>query len=173
MVILTKYNIDTYKPVPVVNIPPMRFIGGLTRQGRTVSIHGSWEPEISVAVITTVGVPVEEALDDIGMKAINVVINMECDGEAYWVKSLGELWTTQSVDQWVVWITNPSSVEEVPNTDWLISVLPFTKKNDRSPDPGIKSWEQPLNTLRDLLKKSCNLKESLVFCPYRCLDEVK
>ena len=107
MVLFTKYNIDTYKPVPVVNIPPMRFIGGLTRQGRTVSIHGAWEPEISVAVITTVGVPVEEALDDIGMKSINVVINMECDGEAYWVKSLGELWTNQSVDQWVVWITNP------------------------------------------------------------------
>ena len=51
----------------------------------------------------------EEALDDIGMKYINVLIHMECDGEASWVKSLGESWTTQIVDQWVDWITNPSS----------------------------------------------------------------
>ena len=58
-------------------------------------------------MITAVGVPVEESFDDIGMKAINGVIHMECDGEAYWVNSLGEVWSTQSVDQWVYWITNP------------------------------------------------------------------
>ena len=39
--------------------------------------------------ITTVGVAVEEALADIGIKARNVVIHMECDGKAYWVRSLG------------------------------------------------------------------------------------
>ena len=57
----------------------------------------------------------EEDLDDIGMKTRNVVIHMECDGEASWVKSLGEVWPTQSLDQWVDWLTNPSSREEVPN----------------------------------------------------------
>ena len=46
------------------------------------------EPEISVAVITTVWIPVEEALADIEIKTINVVINMECDGESSWVKLL-------------------------------------------------------------------------------------
>ena len=48
-----------------------------------------------------VGVPVEEALDDIGIKYINVVINMEYYGKAYWVRSLVEVWTTQNVYQWV------------------------------------------------------------------------
>ena len=40
-------------------------------------------------MITTVGLPVEEDLDDIGIKTINVVIHMECDGEVSWVKYLG------------------------------------------------------------------------------------
>ena len=35
------------------------------------------------------GVPVEEALDDIGTKYRNVVIHMDCDVEEYWVRSLG------------------------------------------------------------------------------------
>ena len=55
------------------------------------------------------GIPVEEALADIGMKTINMVIHMEFDGEAYWVKSLGEVWSTQSVDKWVDWLNNQSS----------------------------------------------------------------
>ena len=71
-------------------------------------------------MITRVGIPVEEDLADIIMKTRNVVINMECDGGASWVKSLGEVWPNQSVDQWMDWITNPSSVEEVPNIDWII-----------------------------------------------------
>ena len=74
------------KPVPLVNLPPVRFIGKPTTQNITGSIQGEWELEISVAGITMVIVPMEEALDDIGMKTINVVIHMECDGEAYWVK---------------------------------------------------------------------------------------
>ena len=90
---------------------------GSTGRGRPLLYPASVFP---TGRFTTVGIPVEEDLADIGMKTINVVINMECDGEAYWVKSLGELRTNQRVDQWVVWITNPSSVEEVPNTDCLI-----------------------------------------------------
>ena len=108
MVLLTKENMDADKPVPVVNLPPVRFIDGITSQGVKLSIHGAWDPEISVAVITTVGVPVEENLADIGMKARNVVICMECDGEESWVKSLGEVCPTQSVDQWVGWLTKLS-----------------------------------------------------------------
>ena len=42
----------------------------------------------------------EEGLADIGMKTKNVVIHMDCYGEAYWVKSLEEVWPKQSVDQW-------------------------------------------------------------------------
>ena len=41
-----------------------------------------------VDVITTVGVPVKGYLSDIGINSINVVINMECVGKAYWVSSL-------------------------------------------------------------------------------------
>ena len=35
---------------------------------------------------------VEEALADIGMKSINVVNNLECDGKASWVVSVLEVW---------------------------------------------------------------------------------
>ena len=106
-VLLKKYNINADKPVPVGNLPPMRFMGGSIKQGITGIIQVSWYPEISVAVITTVWIPVEEDLADIGIKTINVVINMECDGEAYWLKFLGKLCPTQSVDRWVDWLTNP------------------------------------------------------------------
>ena len=60
VVIFTKYNKDADKPVPVVNIPPVRFIGSTQRQARTGSIQVSWDPEILLAVITTVGVPVDD-----------------------------------------------------------------------------------------------------------------
>ena len=99
MVLFTKENMDVDKPVPVVILPPVRFIGAHTRQVITGSIQVSWDAEISVAVITTVGIIAEEALADIGMKTRNVVIHMECDGEASWLKPLGEAWPTQSVDQ--------------------------------------------------------------------------
>ena len=36
---------------------------------------------------------------------------MECGGEASWERSLGEVWSNQSVDQWVYLITNSPSVE--------------------------------------------------------------
>ena len=73
---------DADKPVPVVNISPVRFIGGPKIHIRIVSIEGSWDIERLVAVITTVVVPVEGGFDDIGMKSIRVVIRIEWDGEA-------------------------------------------------------------------------------------------
>ena len=57
------------------------FIGGPTRQGITGSIKVDWDTEI-LAVITKVGVTVEEALDEIVMKSINVVFNIEFYDEA-------------------------------------------------------------------------------------------
>ena len=112
----------------------------------------------------------EGALVGIGMKTINVVIHMDCGGEASWVKLLGEVWPNQSVDQWVDWLTNPSSVEELPNIDWRIAVFPVAKKNYWRTDLDIKSWAKPVKALRDLLKKRCNLRGSLVFCPYHWPD---
>ena len=82
VVIFTKENMDAYKPLTLVILPPVIFIGGPTRQRITGSKQGAWDPEISVSVINAVRVPVDEGLDDIGMKTINVVINMECDGKA-------------------------------------------------------------------------------------------
>ena len=63
------------------------------------------------------------------------------------------------------WITNQSSRVDIPKIDWIIVVLTGTKKNNGRPDPDIKSWAHPLKALMDLLKKSCNLKGSLLFCP--------
>ena len=107
----------------------------------------------------------EEDLDDIGIKTRNVVIHMECYGESSWVNSLGEVWPTQSVDQWVDYLTNLPSGEEVPNIDWIIAVFPGTNKNNGSSDPGIRSWAEPVKAMKYLLKNRCNLKGSLVFFP--------
>ena len=88
MLLFTKYSMDADKPVPVVNIPPVKFIGITTNQGITVNIQESCYPEISVAVIITVGVPVEEYLADIGINFRKVVIIMEYDVKTYWVRSI-------------------------------------------------------------------------------------
>ena len=89
VVLFTKDNMDADTPAPVVNLPHVRFIGAPTSQGIKGSIQGSWYIEISVAVITTAEITVDEALDDIGMKNRNFVIHMECDGDTYWLNSLG------------------------------------------------------------------------------------
>ena len=107
------------------------------------------------------------------METRNMVIHMECGCEASWVKSLEEVCPTQSVDKCVDLPTNPSSIWDVPNINWLISVLPVTKRNDWRSDPDIKSWEHTVKSLRDPLKKSCNIKGSLVFPPYRWTDREK
>ena len=87
------------------------------------------------------------------MKSIKVVINMECDGKASWVRSLVEVCQTQSVDQWVDWITKPPSGEEVTNIDCLITVLYSTNENYGIPDPSINSWGQPVESLKYMLRK--------------------
>ena len=89
MDVFKKDNMYADKPIPMVNLPHVRFIGGPTKELIIYSIQVSWEPEILVDIITTVGVPVEEALDDIGMNSINMVIHMEFDGESSWVSSQG------------------------------------------------------------------------------------
>ena len=76
------------KYISVVVLLPVRFIGGPKRQGITRSIHGSWDPDRSVAVITAMGVPAEEALSDIGMNSRRAVIYLKCDGEEECIKSL-------------------------------------------------------------------------------------
>ena len=45
MVLFTKDNIGADKPVPVVILSPMSFIGGPTIYGRTGIIKGYWDPK--------------------------------------------------------------------------------------------------------------------------------
>ena len=83
----------------MVNIPPVGFIGGPSKQVRKENIQGEWDPGISVAVVTAMGVPVEEALSGILMNDSKVVIHLECDGKKEFLKSLEEGCRTHSVDQ--------------------------------------------------------------------------
>ena len=79
---------DADKPVPVVNLPPVIFIGGPSKKVITGKIQGAWDTDRSVAVVTAVGVPVEGALADIGMNSRRVVIHLECDCEENLLKLL-------------------------------------------------------------------------------------
>ena len=94
------------------------------------------------------------------------MIHLEFDCDEDWLNSTEEGWRNQSVDQWVEWITRPAPEDEVPTIDWLIAVFPRSKKDDGNPDPITKSWENPVVELKDSMKKRCNLKGALVFCPY-------
>ena len=69
------------KPVPVVNLPTVRFIGGPSKQGISGNIQGVWYIDRSVAVVTALGVLVEEFLADIIINSRRAVIHLECDCE--------------------------------------------------------------------------------------------
>ena len=79
MVLFTKESLDVDKPILVVNLPLVRFIGGIQNQERTCNIQGVWDPERWLSMITTVGVPVEEDMDDIEIKSKDMVIHLECE----------------------------------------------------------------------------------------------
>ena len=55
-------------------------------------------------------------------------------------------------------LTRPAPEYEVPNIDWIIALFPGSKKYDGKPDPRIKSWENPVGALKDILKNRCSLK---------------
>ena len=107
------------------------------------------------------------------MNSKRAVIHLEVDCEEYWLKSIEEGWRTQSVDQWVEWLTSPDPEYEVPNVDWIIALFPGSKKYDEKPNPSIKSWGKPVGAPKDLVKNRCNLKEALVFCPYLWPNGIK
>ena len=72
---------DADKPVIVVNLSHVRFIGKPPNNKITGIIQGAWDVEASVAVITTVGVLMEEAFPDIGMNSRRAAVYLECDFE--------------------------------------------------------------------------------------------
>ena len=74
MVLSTKENIDAYEPILIVNLPPVIFIVIPKKQVITDNIQRAWYPNRSVAVVTYVGVPVEEALSEIVMNTRRAVI---------------------------------------------------------------------------------------------------
>ena len=49
---------DADEPVTVVNIPPVRYIRGPSKQGITGNMQGALDPDRSVAVVTSIGIPV-------------------------------------------------------------------------------------------------------------------
>ena len=67
----------------------------------------AWDLDRSLAVVTAVGVPVDEALEDIVRNARREVINLECDCEEDWLNPLEEGWLIQSMDQWVECLNRP------------------------------------------------------------------
>ena len=86
VVLFTKYVLDIYKPSLLVNLPPLKFVGGPTKKVITGNIPGGWYLDISVAVITYVGVPVEETSLDIGINVRRAVIHLECYCGEAWIK---------------------------------------------------------------------------------------
>ena len=76
-VVIFKYNMDADKPVPMVNIPPVRFIYGPTKQEIIGDIQGDWDTVRLLAVVTDVDVLVEEELSDIVMNSRRYVIHLE------------------------------------------------------------------------------------------------
>ena len=88
LVLFTKDRMYAENPITWGLLPPLRFLGGPTNKGMTGNMHESWYINRLVVVATEVGVSVEEALEDIRMNNRKETINLECDCEAIWTKSL-------------------------------------------------------------------------------------
>ena len=76
VVLSTKDILDVEKPILVVNITPLNFSGGTTKQGRTGNIQGACDPYRSVVVVTSVVITVEEAFMDIVINSRRAVIHL-------------------------------------------------------------------------------------------------
>ena len=76
VVLLKKDNMDADKTFPVVNLAPLRFIDGPSKQVITGNIQGAWDPDRSVAVVKDVIIPMEESFSDIGMNSKRTVIRL-------------------------------------------------------------------------------------------------
>ena len=50
---------DSYKPIIVLEILPLRFVGGHTNHLIKGNIQGEWDPKISISVVPVRYVPVE------------------------------------------------------------------------------------------------------------------
>ena len=80
------------------------------------------------------------------------MIHLEYDGDEEWINSLEEGWRTQSMDQWVEWLTRPASEDELPKIGWIIEGFTGNKKDDGKPGTIIKSWAHPVGVIKDLQK---------------------
>ena len=67
MVLFKNVSVDTDILITVGKSPPFKSVGVKKIMDRTGKIQGDWDPEREVAVVTTVNIPVEEALEDIGI----------------------------------------------------------------------------------------------------------
>ena len=154
LVLFTRYVLYAEKLVPVLKIPPLMFVVGPKNKLITVIIHVSWDQYIFVVVVASVGVPVKDYLVYIVIYSIKVVFLMDFGCNATLVRSLGEVWTIQSMYQYLDCLTITIPGKDFPNIDWHIAILPGTKKNYLNTDPYIKSWAQLLRAIKYLLGRS-------------------
>ena len=70
------------------------------------------------------------------------------------------------MNQWVKWITGTKPEDDIPKIYLLTSVLSGKMNDDSKSDHNIKSWAQPLSSLKEILKNRCNLKGALVLSTY-------
>ena len=47
----------------------------------------------------------------------------------------------------------PSPEKEFPNIDFFITIFPYSNKDGVNLDTDIKSWSQPVKSLKDLLER--------------------
>ena len=66
------------------------------------------------------------------------------------------------MEQYVDWISNQTSVEEVPNINWIIKVFPGTKKKYSRTEPNTKLLVQPVKDMQP--------KYVIAIFPYPWLD---
>ena len=52
---IRKIEYECIKYIPVVNLPPFRFVGGSTNKKGIGNTHGYWDPEILLALVTAMG----------------------------------------------------------------------------------------------------------------------
>ena len=73
------------------------------------------------------------------MKSIRVVVYLECDLEAAWIRELLEVWPAHILYQWLECLTRTNTEEWVTNIDCLVTTFHGINKDNIKSDPDIKS----------------------------------
>lgn len=138
-------------------LPPICCVG----QPLWPTADGSlWDPRRSVAVVSAIGAPVEEALAAIRMDPRAAIIRLEHNPDGPLQRAMAEAEPTQDSRAWAAALGQEEDKGPL-QIDWLVAVYPYQPADLGTSDPQAAWWATDMVALADLLALRCGLRAAV------------